>query len=167
MEKITPKIESCFYEKLDLYQRLNQLLTNERQAIVNIDVETLWKNSDKKKDMAEKIQTIRRKLLDLVHKAYGVNDMDTRSFSMSYFIRTIPLPQDEKQRLRRIKLAIDKEKNQLAQAAIDNKKYVNEYLSVIDEIMAAAVDSSANAQYTNHGTVPGSKTQRCLIHAEV
>lgn len=167
MEKITPEIEKCFYEKLDLYQQLNQLLTEERQAIVNIDVETLWKNSDIKKNLAEKIQTIRRKLLDMVRNAYGINDMDIRSFSMSYFIRTIPLPQDEKKRLRKIKLTIENEKDQLTQSAIDNKKYVNEYLFVIDEIMSAAVDNSGNAQYTNNGRVPGSKTERCLIHAEV
>ena len=167
MEKIAPKIEKYLYEKLDLYQGLNRLLTDERQAIVNIDVETLWKNSDIKKELAEKIQTIRRKLLELVRKTYGVDDMDTRLFSLSHFFRMVPIPKEDKQRLRKIKLAIENEKNQLAQTAEDNKKYVDEYLSVIDEIMATAVDNSGNAQYTKQGAVPGSKNERCLIHAEV
>jgi hypothetical protein len=167
MEKITLAIEKCLYEKLELYRQLNQLLIDERQAIVDINVDALWKNAQIKRELTDNIHAIREELLTLARRTCGMTDMEAGSFSMTYYLRSILLPPDEKQQLRKLKLAIEEEKNQLAQAAADNKKYVNEYLSVIDEIMAAAADNSGNAQYTNKGSLPGSKAQRCLIHAEV
>lgn len=167
MENFTCEMETLLMEKLQLYRLLNQLLVDERKAIVNIDVDALWRNAEKKKELAGKIQELRKQILELVRQNVGFTDMTETSFSLSYLIRTLPVSSDDRQALRKLARSFDDEKNQLAQSASDNKKYVDEYLSVIDEIMGTAVDNSANAQYTQMGAVPDSKMQKCLIHARV
>ncbi|NOX34973.1 MAG: hypothetical protein GXP56_14805 [Deltaproteobacteria bacterium] len=167
MENFTPGIEDMLDEKLSLYRKLNVLLKEEREFIVNIDVPSLWKSSEKKKEITKKIQKLREKILYHIEDRFGTNDMDIRSFSISYLIRTIPVPKELKIKFAKIKLAIANEKDELAQVAIDNKKYVTQYLMVIDDIMSVAVDNSKQAQYDLSGTLPGTKSTNCLIHAKV
>ena len=167
MENFTPDIEDMLNEKFALYKQLNALLKEEREFIVNIDVDSLWKSSEQKRKITQKIQGLREKILYHLEEKFGTNDMDIRSFSVSYLIRTIPMPKKLKTRLGKIKLAIENEKNELAQVAAENKKYVQEYLSVIDDIMSVAVDNSSQAQYNLSGTMPGTKNSNCFIHAQV
>ncbi|MCD4722830.1 MAG: flagellar export chaperone FlgN [Desulfobacula sp.] len=167
MENFTPDIEDMLNEKLDLYKQLNAQLKQERKFIVDIDVDSLWKSSEKKKKITKEIQALRGKILYHLDEMFCTNDMDIRSFSVSYLIRTIPAPKELKTKFRKIKLAIENEKKELAQVALENKKYVTEYLSVIDDVMSIAVDNSKQAQYDLSGAMPGSKNPNCLIHAEV
>ncbi|MBU1340932.1 MAG: flagellar protein FlgN [Proteobacteria bacterium] len=167
MENFTSDIEYLLDEKLALYKQLNVLLKEERKFIVTMDVDSLWKSSDKKRKIVQKIQALREKILYQLEDKFGVNDMDIRSFSVSYLIRTIPISKELKTKFRQIKLALEKEKDELTQTAFDNKKYVTQYLGVIDDIMSVVVDNSRQAHYNHSGVMPNTKTSNCLIHAEV
>lgn len=167
MEHFTPDIEDLLNEKLALYKKLNTLLKEEREFIVNMDIDSLWKSAERKNKIARDIQGLREKILYHLEEKFGSNDMDIRSFSISYLIRTLPVSKELKTKFRQIKLAIENEKAELGQVASDNKKYVNEYLLVIDDIMAVAVDNSKHSQYDVSGTLPGTKTLNRLIHARV
>jgi len=167
MENFTPDIEEMLNEKLFLYKELNALLKSERDFIVKMDVDSLWKTSEQKRKISQKIQSVREKILYHIEENYGSSDMDIRSFSVSYLIRTIPVPKNLKILFRKIKIAIENEKNELSQVAFENKKYVQEYLSVIDDVMSVVVNNSKNAQYGYTGIMPNIKKSNCLIHAEV
>lgn len=167
MENFTPDIEKMMNEKLNLYRQLNLVLKTERDFIVNIDVDSLWKTSEQKSRITRKIETIREQILYYLEDKFGTGDMDVRSFSVSYLIRTLPLPGPLKINLGKIKQALENEKNELAQTAIDNKKYVQEYLLVIDDIMSVVVDNSRQAAYDPEGGMPKGKKSNCLIHAAV
>ncbi len=167
MENFTSDIENMLNEKLALYKQLNALLKEERNFIVNIDVDSLWKSAEQKKKITEDIHAVRERILFTLEERYGVNDMDVRSFSVSYLIRTIPVPTSVKAVFRKIKLSIDEQKDELTQVALENKKYVGEYLSVIDDVMSVFVDNSHRSQYSSAGSMPDSKAPNCLIHAEV
>ena len=58
MENFTPDIEDMLNEKFALYKQLNALLKEEREFIVNIDVDSLWKSSEKKRKITQKIQGV-------------------------------------------------------------------------------------------------------------
>lgn len=167
MEKFTADIENLLNKKLSLYRQMNDLLKEERKFIVNIDVDSLWKSSDQKRVITQKIQAVKTDILASLEERFKINDLDIKSFSISYLIRTIPISNDQKKRFRQIKLAIDAQKDELRQMAIDNKNYVQEYLLVIDDIMSVVVDNSKKAQYGQTGRIPITKTSNCLIHAEV
>ncbi|MCP3874238.1 MAG: flagellar protein FlgN [Desulfobacteraceae bacterium] len=167
MEKITSDIKDLLNEKLGLYKQLNALLKEEREFIVNIDIGALWKSAEKKKKISGKIYLVREKILHFLEEKYSFSDMDIKSFSVSYLIRTLPLPNYLKAIFRKIKLSIEEQKDELTQVAFENKKYVGEYLSVIDEVMSVVVDNSSRVQYNQTGVMPGTKAQNCLLHAEV
>lgn len=167
MENFTARIESLLNEKLSLYREMNDLLKEEQDLIVKIDVDSLWKTAEKKRVVSEQIQDIRQKLLDIIEAKFNIQDLDAASFSLSYYVRKLPVPNDLKYRIKQMKIAIDAEKNEIAQTAKDNKKYVQDYLLVIDDIMSVFADSSKQAQYRQSGTMAGTKRSNCLIHAEV
>jgi len=150
-----------------LYQQLNILLKEERGFIIKIDVDSFWKRSEQKRKITQEIQELREKILYYLEGKFGVNDMDVSSFSVSHLIRIIPAHKELKIKLGKIKLAIENEKNELAQVAFENKKYVQEYLLVIDDVMSVAVDNSKQAHYDVSGVVSEAKNSNCLIHAEV
>ncbi len=167
MENFTAAIEKMLNEKLSLYRQMNDLLKEEREFIANIDVDSLWKSAEQKKQIGRDIEKIRYDILSCLTEKLGFSDMDIRSFSVSHLIRTLPISNENKKRFRQMKLAIEAEKNELQQAAQDNKKYVREYLLVIDDIMSVAVDRPDQAQYSYGGIMSNAKASNCLIHAEV
>ena len=167
MEDFTPDIENMLEEKLGLYKKLNLLLKEEREFIINIDVDSLWKVSELKIKTIEKIQGVKENILFYLNEKFNLDDIDIKSFSISYFLRTIPVPGNLKKRFSKIKLAIENEKNELAQVASENRKFVQEYLGVIDDIMSVVVDNSRQAQYDLSGTMSETKNPNRLIHAQV
>ena len=167
MEKFTAEIEGLLNHKLSLYREVNDLLRQERDYIVGIDVDSLWKSADKKKQLVEEIQAIREAILTAVRDQAGIQGLDEKTFSLSYLMRIIPLSSEAKKRLGQIKLAIDTEKEELKQSAKDNQRYVTEYLTVIDDIMSVAVAGNNQAQYGQTGRMPADRNPSGLIHAEV
>ena len=167
MEDFTLDIENMLEKKLVLYKQLNGLLKEEREFIVNIDIDSLWKTAELKKKTAAKIQDLKENIFLYLKTRFNLNDISITSFSISYLIRTIHLPESFKIKLKKIKLAIENEKNELAQVAFENKKYVQEYLCIIDDVMSVAVENSRHAQYDLSGTMPGTPNSNHLIHAQV
>lgn len=167
MEKFTLEIEKLLESKLALYRQLNDVLKQEREFIVNIDVDSLWKSTAVKKELTESIQDIRKDIFAILEKEFGTGGLDVNTFSISYLIRIIQASEFQSQRLRKIKVAIDEQKDELKQSSDDNKKYVHEYLMVIDDIMSVVVDNSKEARYGQTGKVSDAKNSNCLIHAEV
>ena len=167
MENFTPEIEKMLTDKLSLYKAFNALLSEERNHIVKMDIESIWKTTEEKKRLTLQIQKVREALLDMFTRINGETDMDVTAFSLSYLIRALQLTPEKKTGLRKLKLAIDRQKDDLARQALENKFYVKEYLSVIDDIMSVFVDNSSRSQYGQKGGMPATKSSNCLIHAKV
>jgi hypothetical protein len=167
MEEFTANIEYMLNEKLSLYRQMNDLLRQEREYIVNIDVDALWKTSHEKGALSDQIHELRQSILNDFETHLGITEMTETAFSLAHLIRILPIEPELKKRFRQIKLAIDQEKDQLAQSAKDNKIYVQEYLMVIDDIMAVVADNSKESQYSKTGHMPNAKASNSLIHAEV
>jgi hypothetical protein len=82
-------------------------------------------------------------------------------------VKWLPIGQEIKARLRKLKLAVEGQKDELARVARENMQYVREYLGVIDDIMSVVVGRSENARYNPAGTLPRGMNAKRLIHAEV
>ncbi len=167
MEKIACDIAQMLNEKLSLYKKLNALLQREKDCIVNIDIDALWKISGEKKKIVLKIHGLKEKIIESVRQESCAKDPDAGEFGLSYLLRSLALSSDARKQLRQIKLGLDREKNELNRAAADNKKYVQEYLMVIDDIMSVFAGEAENPRYRNTGTMPDSRVSNCLIHAKV
>ena len=167
MEEIAHEIEKMVEQKDALYGDLVKLLETERQYIVDMDVDALWKCAEEKKKISLEIVTVRHQLLALAEEAMGVSGMDAQSFSLERLLKAMPLTNAVKQHLKQLRVSIDTRKEEIAQRSRDNQIHVREYLSVIDDIMALAVEDSDTAQYNTMGHMPGRKQSSRLIDAEV
>lgn len=167
MEEIAHEIEKMVQEKDDLYRQLVSLLENERSHIVDMEVDALWACAEAKRDIALKIVEMRNRILAGCQSLFPAEEMDAQSFSLARLLTLLPFSAESRQRLKKLKLSIDLHKEEIAARSRDNQRHVREYLGVIDEIMAVAVEDSANAQYSTQGHMPGNKQTSRLIHAEV
>lgn len=167
MEKFTPELEKLLEEKLGLYKDLNRILSQERDYILNINVDALWKTSEKKKKTANKIQALRARIMQYFENRFSSQGMNNKTFSLSYLVRILPIKNEQKTGLRTLKLAIENEKNEVSRLADENKSFVREYLGVIDDIMSVAVNNSMNSHYDLSGTLPSRRKANSLIHAQV
>ena len=167
MEDQTQIIEEMIRQKLELYRQLNTIMEKERDYIVDMDVDSLWKSSEEKKKISRKITLIRGEILSNVTAHTKAEEMTVQSFSMKTLLKTLPLGQGAQQRLRALKVSIDEEKDALLQTSQANQAHVKEYLSVIDDIMELAVGKKENTQYRSEGELRRDTPPRRLIQTEV
>lgn len=168
MEGFTCRLESLLREKLSCYRQLSAVFEAERGHIVAMEVDALWRTAEDKKQLAAKIDQIRERILSLLNETFrDQGDMDSKTFTLAFILQQLPLPEREKAGLKRLKHDIDTQKKQVAQTANLNRAYVNNYLSVIDDIMAVAVKKPNRTQYTGYGNVVQAGQQHRLIRAEV
>ncbi len=167
MEEIAHEIEKMVEQKDALYGGLVTLLETERQYIVDMEVDALWKCAEEKKRISLEIVTLRHRILALAEEALGETGMDAQSFSLDRLLKAMPLPGAARGHLKQLRVSIRIRKQEIAQRSKDNQHHVREYLSVIDDIMALAVEDTSTAQYNTMGQMPGQKQSSRLIHAEV
>ncbi|MCG8529313.1 MAG: flagellar protein FlgN, partial [Desulfovibrionales bacterium] len=59
MEDRVQVIEGMIRQKLELYRQLNTIMEKERDYIVDMDVDSLWKSSEEKKKISRRITFLR------------------------------------------------------------------------------------------------------------
>ncbi|MDA3788844.1 MAG: flagellar export chaperone FlgN [Desulfobacula sp.] len=167
MEKFTERITSMLREKLSLYQELRSLLGTEEKYIIEMDVAGLWAVTEQKKELAATLEKIIEEILELFKLQLLQTDIDTQSFQMSKVLGDLPISLEIKSELQKIVLAINACKEEISLLAIKNKRYVTEYLSVIDDIFSTVVNSTGKKQYSHSGHIIAGKDKHHLINAEV
>ncbi len=167
MEKFTEKITGMLQNKLSLYRELRNVLEVEKKYIVEMDVEGLWDVTERKKQLVFTIEElIGMILLQFKSQLYQI-DMDTDSFQVSKVINALPLSLRVKSELKKIGLSIADCKNEISRRAIENKRYITEYLTVIDGIFSTVVSITGKKQYSHSGHIIAVKEKHHLIDAEV
>ncbi|CCK81710.1 flagellar export chaperone FlgN [Desulfobacula toluolica] len=167
MEKFACKIEGMCREKLSFYKELKTVVEQEKKYIVDMDVDSLWKMADRKKQLAAKIEQIRDSMVMLLEDKNIPLKKEATVFSLSHVINCLPLSSKLKINLKKLENESDMVKKELASMASENKRYVNEYLSVINGIFTTITGSGNKEQYNNSGRVLNNKTGKYLIRAEV
>jgi len=167
MEKFAYNLENMFQEKLLLFKELEKILEQEKNYIVDMDVDSLWKVTERKNQIALEIEQIREGILDLIEKNNITLNMGPKFLSLSYVINSLPFSAKLKLNLKKIKVQLDTVKEELTSLASENKRYADEYLSVINDIFSTITGSENQGQYTNSGRVLKDKTEKYLVRAEV
>jgi len=167
MEKFADKLEDMFQEKLLVYKELRKIVEQEKKYITDIEVDSLWKMTNRKKQLASEIEQIREKILCLLGENNISFNMESNGFNISHVINCLPFPPKIKSNLEKIKVKLDIVKKELTGIASENKRYTNEYLSVINGIFVTITGSENRELYTNAGMVLDDKAKKHLIRAEV
>jgi flagellar biosynthesis/type III secretory pathway chaperone len=167
MEKIAGDMSGLLQETLDLYQDLKIVLVTEKQYIKQMDVKSLWDSTDQKKKLVRSIENVISKILNRAKQYAAHFEMSVQNFMVRDVVSALPLRMKVKSRLKSLGARIDACKKEISLLAYENKRYLVEYLSVIDGIFNTIRQSSGMDQYRQNGQVysPGESTR--IINAEV
>jgi len=167
MEKFACEIEKLLQNKLLLYKELKKIVEQEKIHIVDMNVDSLWKITDRKKLLASEIVQIREQILSLIEEEKVSLDMEANTFSLSQTINCLPFPIKEKSDLKKSILKLEIVKEELAGLASENKRYTNEYLAVIKGIFVTIRDTGNEEAYNDAGKVLTEGSRKTLIRVEV
>ncbi len=168
MEKIAGDMSGLLQETLELYQDLKSVLVTEKQFIKEMDVQRLWASTDRKKKLVHSIEEAISKIIAQAKQHAAHLEMTVQNFMVRDLVSMLPLRMKVKSKLKGLGLRIDACKKEIALLAYENKRYLVEYLSVIDGIFnTIRQQASGMDQYAKNGRVysPGEGTR--LINAEV
>ena len=167
MEKFACEVENMLEDKLFLFKELKNIFLKEKDCIVDIDIDSLWKTIEQKKKIGSKLAILREKIL-LMFEINSVQiDMNGESFSLSKAIKKIPVPDSTKSTLLKLKTLIEIEQDEIKAIADTNSKHVNSYLLVIDDVFSTIMNETDKNQYKSSGSVSDRKKGNCLIRQEV
>ncbi|WP_320043901.1 flagellar export chaperone FlgN [uncultured Desulfobacter sp.] len=171
MEKAADSIQNLLKEKLACYQQLHQILKAEKKAIGAIDLGMIWETTRAKKNLAGKIETLRKNMLAACQNHFpGMRkkmNKNTDSFSLTELVYALPLHNKHKRDIRQLKRTIDKEKEIVAHFIKSNQIQVEKHLSLVDNIMDLIGNNVAQARYTGKGMVTRKRKNNCLFMAQV
>lgn len=134
MDRADVSIENLFQEKLTRYHELVDVLKEEKKQIDKADVTALWQMSEKKQSLADEIEKIRGRILDAVTAMSIDHGMSPKSFQ-TFRLMSL-LPAEQKKQLGGVQSSLMALKKEIQNICLDNKKYVESKLSVIDELIS-------------------------------
>ena len=166
MSELIEKLERLFSEKILLYQDMAECLKHEQKSLMETDVDSLWKFSGKKQDLAGKIETLREGILETLEAFSIDHGMERPSFSVTRVMAL--LPDKSLGKLRKLEVALINMKNTVQALAKQNKAFVVEYLEVIDDLAKTiACAQEVDAGYDHHSRHPEAKSKMNLfLHRE-
>ncbi len=167
MEKKMRGLEEIFENKIMLYQDLSIILEKEKECLPSGDIELLWSLSDKKHSIITQITEQRMKILGILCEAGISHDMNSTTFKLSRLLHL--LPPDTTNRLRQYNVPLMKIKDQINFMARENRRFVEEYLEVLDEMIGIITNAGKCLPVYGsnmHGAAKKEKTN-LFIHQEV
>ena len=167
MEKFADQIQEMFYAKVLLFKELKKILEQEKNHIVEMNLEALWKTTDRKKQIAVEITQIKDQLRRLFEENKSCPEKGDKNFSISHAINGLALGERSKSDLNQTCTELKILKQELAGLASANKRYTSEYLSVIHGIFATITGTENREKYTSAGRILKDKDQKYFIRAEV
>lgn len=122
-------LEELFYQKIMLYNDLLNCFKEERESLVNIDMEKLWAISKEKEELGQRINSTRQEIISLL----GL-DIDLKSFSAAHIFKIIP--DTKKPQLQKLTMAIVKLKDEIEVLRSENMNFIDDSLNFLDEMIA-------------------------------
>lgn len=140
METCADRIAPLINEKILLFQELVNVLKEEKKSITKIDVDALWGFSEKKQRVSKEIEEVRKKILDILSEEEIEHGMNPSTFHLNKVMDMISGYKNEQ--IRHANAEIMLLKKEAGSLATDNKRYVQQYLGVLDEMIGAISNAS-------------------------
>lgn len=158
-------VAPLFQEKLMLYQELAAILRAEKQWIVNADVDELWRVSDAKRAIASKIDVVRTRILAMLTEAGIEHKMIPETFQNSVVISLLPAASRKELAGTLLSLGIVRE--EVKNRSLDNKRYIESYLSMLDDLMSVITGREATPPAYDYHQKMAETNGPMLFHQEV
>ncbi len=159
-------IERLLNEKIGVYQSLIGLLEQEKKSLMASDVDALWRFAGRKQDCAREIEELRKKImleLTAMGIQHGLNPATFRVEQVFAF-----LPRDDSRRLLDLQQAFLAVKTRVHALSRANKNFVEEYLSVLDDMIGIITSAGKAAKPYEKMRGPDNRERaNLLLHREV
>ncbi len=166
MDTFIEQLKDFFHQKILLYRELTQVLEQEKQSLVETNVDALWGFSDKKQTITKAVTKLRTSILKMANDSGLDPSMTGKSFNASKLINL--LPKDNREELQRLNLTLITLKSNVHEMSKANKQYVEEYLNVLDEMLGLIANvGKKETTYGQHRYLAGEQKSNLILHREV
>jgi hypothetical protein len=149
-----------------LYQELIENLIQERELLIDTDMDSLWSISDRKQIIASRIETVRAKILDTFSEVSRENHGEQSAFSLPHIMSMIP--HEHRGKFRQAYLTLVQLKSETRQRSFENKTLVEQRLDFLDELISIiAGDKKTDRVYDNGGAINQNGPSNMLLSREV
>lgn len=158
MDAAINRIEDRLRKKLAVYKDLVEILEKETEILRSADPGELWRMSSLKHEAAMKIENLRKDVLGDLSSIVPNHGMVPGKFSNSKIVEFIP--KEAAERIAPVCLDIEKLKKAVFELSVSNVKFTEEYLQVIEQLVAVFADAASGSQgyrpSSNSANVSGS-----------
>ncbi len=166
METPADIIKDLLQKKLLLYQDMLACLTLEKESIIKADVESLWDFSEKKHDIASKIEEVRGSILHTLEQNSINHEMDTSAINIGRIIALLPAGTAGK--LDSVHVSLLNIKMEVHALSKENRAYVENYLSVLDELIGIIANVGSTGDVYTDSRFNKEKTKtNIFLHQEI
>ncbi len=153
MDAVINRMEDKLKKKLFVYRDLVGILEKESQVLRSADPGELWRMSSLKHEAATKIENLRKEVivdLDTISPDHG---MKHGKFSAGKIVEFVP--REAAERIAPLCLDIEKLKKAVFDLSVTNVKFTEEYLHVIEQLVAVFADAASDRSGYNTGSGSG------------
>jgi len=144
MDAVINRMEDKLRKKLAVYKDLVDILEKETEILKSADPGELWRMSALKHDAAKKIENLRKEVLGDLDVISPVHGMVPGRFSSSKIVDLIP--KEAAGRIAPLCIDIEKLKRAVFDLSVTNVKFTEEYLQVIEQLVAVFADAASGSQ---------------------
>ena len=135
-------LETLFFKKFMLYNDLLQYFEEERESLISIDLDKLWKISKEKEKACSEIISARQEIMSVVD-----SKEDCNSFNLNRIMECIPT--EFKPEFQNLYLKILKLKGEIEILRIQNLSVIDDSLNFMDEIITIVTGESESRMIYN------------------
>lgn len=128
-DEVIRLIEKLFFKKIMLYNDLLHYLKEERESLISIDLDKLWRISKEKEKTCADIESTKKEIIS----ALSLKE-DQKSFNLSRIMEFIP--GKFKAEFQNLYLRILKIKGEIEVLRIQNMTFIDDSLNFMDEIIS-------------------------------
>ncbi len=136
-------IEELIYNKILLYDDLLHCFMEERDSLININLDKLWRISKEKTEICSKIENIRLEIISTVSK-----DANRKEFDLNSIPDLAPL--ERKPKFHKLFIRLIRLKTEIDALRKENMSFMDESLRFLDEMVSIITgEATARIVYNN------------------
>jgi hypothetical protein len=141
-ESLIHLIETFFYQKIMLYDDLLRYLNEETVALINIDMDKLWRISGKKEEICERIASVRQEIISSVYPSE-----DQKEYNINEIMRLMPY--DRRSEFQKLHLRLIKLKKEIEVVRKENMIFIDESLQLLDDVISIITGATGSRMMYN------------------
>lgn len=152
-------VENLLHQKILLYSDLLHCFKQERESLIQVDLDELWRVSKEKEETGQKISGLRQEIMSVLFPERK------KKFSMDAIMRS--MPKVHRVKFHQLWLRLIKLKSEIEGLRRDNVTYLNDSISFLDEMISILTGGdNVKSVYDKKGHMART-AHRCLLSKEV